>query len=149
MNIMMHATAKFRLANKRKSSTGSGWRPSAPPVPRAGRLHYRPLTRPFRQAFMATATAYADALEFLFPRVTTIKFGLDTTRTLLAAVGALHMAGPQGLGLVRELGITAISVSHDRQRHESSALFQASTDNMPALRFEARRVDWSDRKSVV
>ena len=36
---------------------------------------------------MATVTAYEDALEFLFPRVTTIKFGLDTTRTLLGAVG--------------------------------------------------------------
>ena len=44
---------------------------------------------------MATATAYADALEFLFPRVTTIKFGLDTTRTLLAAVGDPHLMIPR------------------------------------------------------
>jgi len=59
---------------------------------------------------MATATAYADALEFLFPRVTTIKFGLDTTRTLLAAVGdphlmipVIHVGGTNGKGSVASL----------------------------------------------
>jgi len=59
---------------------------------------------------MATATAYEDALEFLFPRVTTIKFGLDTTRTLLAAVGnphemipSIHVGGTNGKGSVASL----------------------------------------------
>jgi dihydrofolate synthase/folylpolyglutamate synthase len=64
---------------------------------------------------MATATAYADALEFLFPRVTTIKFGLDTTRTLLAAVGdphlmipAIHVGGTNGKGSVASLIASAL-----------------------------------------
>jgi dihydrofolate synthase/folylpolyglutamate synthase len=65
---------------------------------------------------MATATAYADALEFLFPRVTTIKFGLDTTRTLLAAVGdphlmipAIHVGGTNGKGSVASLIASALA----------------------------------------
>ena len=64
---------------------------------------------------MATATAYADALEFLFPRVTTIKFGLDTTRTLLSAVGdphlmlpAIHVGGTNGKGSVASLVASAL-----------------------------------------
>ena len=64
---------------------------------------------------MATATAYADALEFLFPRVTTIKFGLDTTRTLLAAVGdphlmipSIHVGGTNGKGSVASLIASAL-----------------------------------------
>jgi dihydrofolate synthase / folylpolyglutamate synthase len=64
---------------------------------------------------MATATAYADALEFLFPRVTTIKFGLDTTRLLLAAVGdphlmipAIHVGGTNGKGSVASLIASAL-----------------------------------------
>lgn len=64
---------------------------------------------------MATATAYADALEFLFPRVTTIKFGLDTTRTLLAALGdphlmipAIHVGGTNGKGSVASLLASAL-----------------------------------------
>ena len=64
---------------------------------------------------MATATAYADALEFLFPRVTTIKFGLDTTRTLLASLGdphlmipAIHVGGTNGKGSVASLIASAL-----------------------------------------
>ena len=64
---------------------------------------------------MATTTAYEDALEFLFPRVTTIKFGLDTTRTLLAAVGdphlmipAIHVGGTNGKGSVASLIASAL-----------------------------------------
>ncbi len=52
-------------------------------------------------------TAYDDALAFLFPRVTTIKFGLETTRALLAAVGdphtlmpVVHVGGTNGKGSV-------------------------------------------------
>ncbi|HEX5632383.1 MAG TPA: folylpolyglutamate synthase/dihydrofolate synthase family protein [Gemmatimonadales bacterium] len=61
------------------------------------------------------ATAYADALAFLFPRVTTIKFGLDTTRALLAAVGdphtlvpAVHVGGTNGKGSVATLVASAL-----------------------------------------
>jgi len=64
---------------------------------------------------MATVTAYEDALEFLFPRVTTIKFGLDTTRTLLAAVGnphemipSIHVGGTNGKGSVASLIASAL-----------------------------------------
>ncbi len=64
---------------------------------------------------MATVTAYEDALEFLFPRVTTIKFGLDTTRTLLAAVGnphemipSIHVGGTNGKGSVASLIAAAL-----------------------------------------
>jgi len=52
-------------------------------------------------------SAYDDALAFLFPRVTTIKFGLDTTRSLLATVGdphtlmpVVHVGGTNGKGSV-------------------------------------------------
>ena len=55
-------------------------------------------------------TAYDDALAVLFPRVTTIKFGLDTTRALLAAVGdphtvmpVVHVGGTNGKGSVATL----------------------------------------------
>ncbi len=64
---------------------------------------------------MSTVTAYEDALEFLFPRVTTIKFGLDTTRTLLAAVGnphemipSIHVGGTNGKGSVASLIASAL-----------------------------------------
>ena len=39
---------------------------------------------------------YREALDFLFPRTTTIKFGLDTTRQLLARLGAPHRLIPDG-----------------------------------------------------
>ncbi|MBK7596709.1 MAG: hypothetical protein IPJ11_16115 [Gemmatimonadetes bacterium] len=49
---------------------------------------------------------YQDALDFLFPRTTQIKFGLDTTRALLDALGnpqrqyaAIHVAGTNGKGV--------------------------------------------------
>ncbi len=67
---------------------------------------------------MAITTAYTDALDFLFPRVTTIKFGLDTTRTLLAAVGdphlmipAIHIGGTNGKGSVASLIASALAES--------------------------------------
>jgi dihydrofolate synthase / folylpolyglutamate synthase len=50
---------------------------------------------------------YSQALEFLYPRTTTIKFGLDTTRALLAQVGnphevfpTIHVGGTNGKGSV-------------------------------------------------
>jgi dihydrofolate synthase/folylpolyglutamate synthase len=48
---------------------------------------------------------YHDALDFLFPRTTQVKFGLDTTRALLEAVGnphhqfaTIHIGGTNGKG---------------------------------------------------
>lgn len=59
------------------------------------------------------ALSYRSALDFLFPRTTTIKFGLDTTRALLEALGnphavypAVHVGGTNGKGSVAAL-ITA------------------------------------------
>jgi dihydrofolate synthase/folylpolyglutamate synthase len=50
---------------------------------------------------------YAEALEFLFPRTTTIKFGLATTRALLQELGnphevmpSIHVGGTNGKGSV-------------------------------------------------
>src|SRR5574338_1453981 len=58
---------------------------------------------------------YGDALEFLFPRTTTIKFGLDTTRQLLATLGAphrvvpsIHIGGTNGKGSVSTLVAAAL-----------------------------------------
>jgi dihydrofolate synthase/folylpolyglutamate synthase len=53
---------------------------------------------------------YDEALDFLFPRTTTIKFGLSTTRALLKAVGnphevmpSIHIGGTNGKGSVATL----------------------------------------------
>jgi len=54
--------------------------------------------------------SYAGALEYLYPRVTQIKFGLDTTRALLAELGdphtvmpVVHVGGTNGKGSVTAL----------------------------------------------
>ena len=61
------------------------------------------------------ALSYAQALEFLYPRTTQIKFGLDTTRALLAAVGdphtvfpTIHIGGTNGKGSVSTLVAEAL-----------------------------------------
>ncbi len=53
---------------------------------------------------------YDDALAYLFPRTTQIKFGLETTQALLTALGdpqtqfaAMHVAGTNGKGSVATL----------------------------------------------
>src|SRR5512144_2631930 len=58
---------------------------------------------------------YDDALAFLFPRTTTIKFGLATTRALLKAVGnphevmpSVHVGGTNGKGSVSTLVASAL-----------------------------------------
>ncbi|HKV74523.1 MAG TPA: Mur ligase family protein [Gemmatimonadales bacterium] len=65
-----------------------------------------------------TTLGYQDALDFLFPRVTTIKFGLDTTRALLAALGdphrlcpIIHVAGTNGKGSVSTLAARALGAA--------------------------------------
>ena len=59
--------------------------------------------------------SYADALSFLFPRTTTIKFGLETTRALLASLGdphrvfpSIHIGGTNGKGSVSTLTAAAL-----------------------------------------
>ena len=58
---------------------------------------------------------YAEALEFLFPRTTTIKFGLRTTRALLKTLGnphelvpSVHVGGTNGKGSVSTLVAAAL-----------------------------------------
>ena len=61
------------------------------------------------------ALTYDQALEFLFPRTTTIKFGLATTRALLRSLGnphevvpAIHIGGTNGKGSVCTLVAAAL-----------------------------------------
>lgn len=61
---------------------------------------------------------YGEALAFLFPRTTTIKFGLDTTRALLRSLGdphtvmpAIHVGGTNGKGSVAALVAEALSAA--------------------------------------
>jgi dihydrofolate synthase/folylpolyglutamate synthase len=57
-----------------------------------------------------TTSRYSEALEFLFPRTTTIKFGLENTRALLHELGdphqvfvSVHIGGTNGKGSVSTL----------------------------------------------
>ena len=59
--------------------------------------------------------SYAAALDYLFPRVTQIKFGLETTRELLALLGdphlqipVVHIGGTNGKGSVTALVSSAL-----------------------------------------
>ena len=59
---------------------------------------------------------YGQALEFLFPRTTTIKFGLATTRALLRSIGdpqdtlpTVHIGGTNGKGSVSTLVAAALA----------------------------------------
>ena len=59
--------------------------------------------------------SYTDALAFLFPRTTTIKFGLETTHKLLASLGnphhqfsTVHVGGTNGKGSVAALVASAL-----------------------------------------
>ncbi|MBP6444456.1 MAG: hypothetical protein KA267_10575, partial [Gemmatimonadales bacterium] len=61
---------------------------------------------------------YQDALDFLFPRTTQIKFGLDTTRALLDALGnpqrqyaTIHVAGTNGKGSTASLIAEALGAA--------------------------------------
>lgn len=61
---------------------------------------------------------YPEALDFLFPRTTTIKFGLGTTQALLAEIGnphqvfpSIHVGGTNGKGSVATLVAAALQES--------------------------------------
>jgi dihydrofolate synthase/folylpolyglutamate synthase len=62
-----------------------------------------------------TRLTYAAALEFLFPRTTTVKFGLERTERLLHALGdphrlipTIHVGGTNGTGSVTTLVAAAL-----------------------------------------
>ena len=62
--------------------------------------------------------SYEQALDFLFPRTTVIKFGLGTTRALLTSIGnphelmpAIHVGGTNGKGSVSTLIAGALSAA--------------------------------------
>src|SRR5438093_6633214 len=61
---------------------------------------------------------YDEALDFLFPRTTTIKFGLANTRALLKSLGnphevipSIHVGGTNGKGSVSTLVAAALRES--------------------------------------
>jgi dihydrofolate synthase/folylpolyglutamate synthase len=61
---------------------------------------------------------YDQSLEFLFPRITTIKFGLETTRALLHELGdphrvfaSVHIGGTNGKGSVATLVASALEAA--------------------------------------
>ena len=65
--------------------------------------------------YILSMLTYSQALDFLYPRTTTIKFGLDTTRALLGRVGnphdvfpTIHVGGTNGKGSVSTLIATAL-----------------------------------------
>jgi len=62
--------------------------------------------------------SYRDALDYLFPRLTQIKFGLETTRELLALLGnpqalipVVHVGGTNGKGSVTTLVSAALGAA--------------------------------------
>ena len=64
---------------------------------------------------LAMGMNYQEALAFLYPRTTTIKFGLDTTRALLESLGhpeavypTIHVGGTNGKGSVSTLIAAAL-----------------------------------------
>ena len=64
---------------------------------------------------LAMGMNYQEALAFLYPRTTTIKFGLDTTRILLESLGhpeavypTIHVGGTNGKGSVSTLIAAAL-----------------------------------------
>ncbi|HEU4763970.1 MAG TPA: folylpolyglutamate synthase/dihydrofolate synthase family protein [Gemmatimonadales bacterium] len=71
--------------------------------------------------------SYAQAVEFLFPRITTIKFGLETTEALLERLGrpqdqfvSVHVAGTNGKGSVTTLLAEALRAAGWRVGHYTS-----------------------------
>ncbi|MFN8654169.1 MAG: Mur ligase family protein [Gemmatimonadales bacterium] len=101
------------------------------------------------------ALSYQAALDFLFPRTTTIKFGLDTTRALLAEVGnpqdvfpTIHIGGTNGKGSVSTLVAAALSAAGFRvglytSPHLVSFRERIVVDGAPIS--EAAVASWTER----
>lgn len=71
--------------------------------------------------------SYAQALDLLFPRTTTIKFGLETTTALLQRLGrpqdqfpVIHVGGTNGKGSVTTLIAAALAAGGARVGHYTS-----------------------------
>ena len=66
-------------------------------------------------SLLSLSLSYQQALDFLFPRTTTVKFGLDRTERLLQALGnphrvvpTIHVGGTNGKGSVTTLVAAAL-----------------------------------------
>jgi dihydrofolate synthase/folylpolyglutamate synthase len=98
---------------------------------------------------------YDEAIQFLFPRTTTIKFGLATTRALLKAVGnphevmpSIHIGGTNGKGSVSTLVAGALAEAGWRvglytSPHLISFRERIRVDGVPIS--EAAMGMWTDR----
>ena len=98
---------------------------------------------------------YEEALQFLFPRTTTIKFGLATTRALLSAVGnphevmpSVHVGGTNGKGSVSTLLASALREAGWRvglytSPHLASFRERIRVDGVPIA--ESAMAMWTER----
>jgi dihydrofolate synthase/folylpolyglutamate synthase len=98
---------------------------------------------------------YDEAIQFLFPRTTTIKFGLATTRALLKAVGnphevmpSIHIGGTNGKGSVSTLVASALAEAGWRvglytSPHLISFRERIRVDGVPIS--ESAMAMWTDR----
>jgi dihydrofolate synthase/folylpolyglutamate synthase len=98
---------------------------------------------------------YEQALDFLFPRTTTIKFGLATTRALLRSLGnphevmpTIHIGGTNGKGSVSTLVASALGEAGWRvglytSPHLVSFRERMRVDGVPIS--EAAVAMWTDR----
>src|SRR5919106_6263769 len=101
------------------------------------------------------ALTYDEALDFLFPRTTTIKFGLATTRALLRSLGdphevvpAVHIGGTNGKGSVSTLVAAALREAGWRvglytSPHLVSFRERIRVDGVPIS--ESAMAMWTDR----
>jgi dihydrofolate synthase / folylpolyglutamate synthase len=98
---------------------------------------------------------YEEALQFLFPRTTTIKFGLATTRALLDAIGnphrvmpSVHVGGTNGKGSVSTLVASALREAGWRvglytSPHLASFRERIRVDGVPIA--ESAMAMWTER----
>jgi len=98
---------------------------------------------------------YEEALQFLFPRTTTIKFGLATTRALLNAVSnphqvmpSVHVGGTNGKGSVSTLVASALREAGWRvglytSPHLASFRERIRVDGVPIA--ESAMAMWTER----
>jgi dihydrofolate synthase / folylpolyglutamate synthase len=98
---------------------------------------------------------YDEALQFLFPRTTTIKFGLATTRALLQSLGSphemiptVHIGGTNGKGSVSTLVAAALAEAGWRvglytSPHLISFRERIRVDGVPVA--EAAVAMWTER----
>ena len=104
---------------------------------------------------LSCSLSYSDALAYLYPRITQIKFGLDTTRALLAEIGdphtiipVVHVGGTNGKGSVTALVAAALRESGFRvgtytSPHLVSFRERVMVDQVPIS--EAAVASWTTR----